>query len=237
MLLGFVGGAVQGITGFGGSILMMIFLPVLYGIAAAPVVSDLAITGALALMTWHCRRGIQIKSVLPPAAAYFVLAGLSVSYLRSVRNLSALQAAFGLLLLVLALYLAFIASNFRIRPSVAAALICGGLSGITGGLFGIGGPLLALYFLALSDSQEQYLANNCLCMLLTVAGNDVLRVLSGSVTPQLALGGLCGAATACVGLLAGESIRARMNARRIKQCIYLLMALAGAIALYKGLHG
>lgn len=226
-------GFVQGVTGFGGSILLMIFLPGLYGVKMAPVISDLIVLTMLGLMAWRHRRAVRPLSMLWPTAIYLLASSWAIELARSAQNLAWLQMAFGSFLVGMAAYLMWLAPNLHLKQSLWVSLFCGAFSGVTGGLFGIGGPLMALYFLTVSRDREEYLANNCLCLVLTVLGNNVLRISGGMMTAALLLPVGVGTVASVAGWLWGEKAASRIDGAALKRSIYLLMAFGGAVTLIK----
>ena len=92
---------------------------------------------------------------------------------------------------------------------------------------------MALYFLTVSRDREEYLANNCLCLVLTVLGNNVLRISGGMMTAALLLPVGVGTVASVAGWLWGEKAASRIDGAALKRSIYLLMAFGGAVTLIK----
>ena len=93
-----------------------------------------------ATLAYKYRKKIQLKAVLLPAVIYLISSGISIKVAASM-NLDSLKAFFGLLLIALAVYFNFFSAKLQIHADFKSALICAGVSGVTGGLFGIAGPL------------------------------------------------------------------------------------------------
>lgn len=63
--------------------------------------------------------------------------------------------------------------------------LCGFVSGVCDGLFGIGGPLMVLFFLALTNSKDEYLGTISLFFLIVCSYNLIFRIVHGIFTLQL----------------------------------------------------
>ncbi len=101
------------------------------------------------------------------------------------------------------------------------------VSGFFNGLFGIGGPLMALYFLSLAHSMPEYLANLQTFFLIDTFYITSIRVANGILTMQhipLILIGMVGAVT---GTVIASHVVTRLNIATIKRIIYVFIGLSG----------
>jgi uncharacterized membrane protein YfcA len=101
-------------------------------------------------------------------------------------------------------------------------------------LFGIGGPPIIIFMIsALGDNKEQYRATINMYFLLSNIWASSMRAANGIITMQV----LGWAALCSVGILAGTSIGERifqmLNARTIRRLVFSLMAMSGAVMLFK----
>ena len=123
-----IAGLLQGLTGFGAGIILMLYLPYLY-----PVIQCSGIIGIICLflsliMALQYRKFIELKKVLIPVSVYILIS----SYLK--KGLS-------LFFILLSFYFLFIKKkNTQIKMSIFISLFCILISSICDGLFGIGGP-------------------------------------------------------------------------------------------------
>ena len=151
-------GLVQSVTGFGGAVVMMLVLPHFFSIPAASSIASAVCLGLNLVLLVKFRRYLDWRLWLLPTLPYLVT---STAAIRAVGQLDLrlLSAVFGGFLVVLAGYFFLFADRVSVQPTRRTAIWCGGISGVTSGLFGIGGPLLSLYFLPASGSKERYTAN------------------------------------------------------------------------------
>ena len=64
----FCGGLVQAVTGCGGAVIIMIFLPLILNMTAAPALSDVITMTLSFSMFWRYRKSVRFKSIVIPAA-------------------------------------------------------------------------------------------------------------------------------------------------------------------------
>lgn len=223
-------GVVQAVTGFGSAILIMMVLPYFFDMLKAPALCSAITFGFTASMAWRFRREVKPQLVLFPALCYE--AG-SVIVLNLARNLAldAIGVAFGVFLIVLSLYFLLLSKTISITAGMGSAAVCGMISGACSGLFGIGGPLMAVYFLAATRTKEEYAGNLQFVFALTTAVNFGIRVYKGFYTLDLVPLTLWGMAGITLGKMAGLKILDRINIERMGKLIYLLVGLSGVMTL------
>lgn len=229
----FAAGFVQAVTGFGCNVVMMAVLPFLLTVTEATVVSDLCAAALVFALTWKYRAHIQGRKIILPAVFYFAFGALMICLSVYMGDLKFLESLLGLLLLVFAAAMGFFSNRIRIKGSVPAAVACGTISGIMGGLFAMGGPGMAFYNLAVADSKEEYLGNSSLFLALAAVENNALRIAGGLVTERMLPWALGGAAAMLLGKVLGDRVVRRMPVEALKRSVYSLMGLSGLLTLLK----
>ena len=224
-----VGGVIQSTTGFGSGTFVMMFLPMILPMLKATALSAL-ISACLNLsLTVQYRKHLQPKLFLPPVGAYWVCSFIAIQIAKNA-NVTKLKMVFGLFLIVIAIYFIFFDKKIKVTGGIMSALICGGLSGILSGLFGIGGPPMVIYFLAVTnDDKNSYIANSQGFFTLAITFSCIVRAVSGILTVDLlplAIPGL-------TGLLLGKSIGVRILDRlpiaTIRKLVYFFLAFSGVV--------
>lgn len=225
-----VAGFVQGVTGFGSGIIMMIFLPSLLPISQSAGVSTLTMSVAIIMVAWHYRKSLKWKKLVVPFAIYISVAIFSV-YLSEFLDPSYLKILLGLLLVILALYHVFMSvhsvklKTIPVYVMVFFALI----SGFFNGMFGIGGPLMALYFLTISDSKENYLASIQTFFLIDTVFITSMRFATGILT----LGNLKYILVGMVGAILGTILANRLVKHlNLKVMTYFIYGFIGVSGMY-----
>lgn len=228
LLAAMMAGFVQGVTGFGSGIIMMIFLPYLLPINQSAGVSTLTMVVANIMVVWHYRKYLKWQRLVLPFVIYMSTAIFSV-YLSKSMATGHLKLLLGILLVILATYYLIMnihsikLKNIPIYIMVVFAII----SGFFNGLFGIGGPLMALYFLTISDSKENYLASIQTFFLIDTFCITSIRFASGILT----LGNLkfvfIGIIGAVIGTILANRLVKHLNLKVISLCIYGFIGFSG----------
>lgn len=229
-----VGGTVQSVTGFGCGVLMMIFMPALF-----PLLQASAITSALCIaltvsLAARYRKLVDWNVLLLPGSVYLVFSNLTIwvsTYLKT----KSLMLAFGVFLIALALYSGIAKNRIAFRPTPAAAVVVSAVSGISSGLFGIGGPLMAPYFLSTTKSKEEYIGTmQTLFVFSTVIGLG-MRIARGIYTLSLLPVTLLGMAGVLIGRKLGVAILDKINIAVMSRLIYVMMGLSGVLTVASNL--
>ena len=108
----------------------------------------------------------------------------------------------------------------------------GTVSGVMGGLFGMQGPPAVVYFMAASDSREEYMA---MTQWYFFAGNLMLtlfRFKAGFVTPDVGLSLLVGLPAVFLGISLGAKVYQHIKVDTLRRIIYAFLAVAGMVALF-----
>lgn len=226
----FCGGLVQAVTGFGGAVIVMIFLPMMLSMTAAPALSD-GITMMLSFsMFWRYRRSVRFRSIVVPACVYLVSSTLAI-HCSAYLDTGKLKGVFGLFLIGLSIYFFAFSGKLAVRPTMAMKIGCGTLAGICGGLFGISGPPVSLFYLAATDTKEEYLGTLNAFFSITVIFNMASRIYNGFLTASLIPLMAAGIVAILTGCALGSRIVKKINLRVMRRCVYGLMAFAGAVTV------
>lgn len=223
-----VGGFIQGVTGFGCAVMMMAVFPRFFNMLQAPALTSAIALGLSITMAWRFRRYIEPAKALPMAAIYVAVSTVVIRMARNL-DLDLLSLVFGVFLILLALYYLFLSENMTVQPTLTTALLCAGASGLFGGLFGVGGPLLVLYFITASRDKESYIANLQIIFLISNITNTTTRILSGIYTWDLIPLTLLGMVGVNLGKMAGLRVLDRIDIARMKKLVYLFIGVSGAI--------
>ncbi len=234
VMTAFVAGFVQAVTGFGCNIIMMAVLPFLIAVTDAAVVSDLCAAALVYALTWKYRSSLNGRKIALPIVFYFAFGALMIRVSVYIGNLRVLESLLGFFLLIFAVINTFFSDAIHIKGNIPAAVICGTVSGIMGGLFSMGGPGMAFYNLSVSETKEEYLGNSSLFLALAATENNLLRIAGGLVTEPMIPWALGGAGAMLLGKVLGDRAVQKMPIDRIKRSVYGLMGVSGLLTLLKG---
>jgi len=226
----FAGGIVHSITGFGAGIVMMSILPYIFGVIKAPAISSLICTILSVGFAVKYRRHLRWKLIVFPAVIYIAASTCIINIVQYI-DLNILGVTFGLFLILLGLYYLFGANRFPVSDRSWNLAVSSVISGITAGLFGIGGPLMAICFLARTESREEYMGNLQMLFVLTGSFSLIARIANGIYTAELIPATLIGFLFINLGKTVGNVISEKLNADLLRKIIYIFVGLSGLITL------
>lgn len=227
-----LGGIVQTVTGFGAAIVMMLILPSFMGMLGAPAIVQTICAGLsipLAIRFW---KKVDWKACLPPTVVYMVFSSVTIFFVKSF-NTETLKLAFGFFLILLSVYFILFSKKLKLKINWPTAIVVGAVSGICSGLFGIGGPLMALYFLTATDGREKevYIGTAQMYSALTNVLNLIIRCARGIFTVEMIPMTIAGILVINVGKIFGLKILDRLNAELMRKIVYVFVGVAGLITV------
>ena len=229
-LAALAGGIIQPLTGFGSAVILMVAAQYFFDITIAPGVVAAICMFQSGIMAWNRRKSIDLKQILPPIALYTVCS-LAVINLLGSMDLHVLTAAFGGFLMLLALYFLFIAKRVSLKHSLAAGMLCSGFSGCCAGAFTVGGPMMALYFVAIARDKDTYVANMQFLFAATNLTNLAMRAVRGLYGAQYLPVTAVGVIFVLVGMVIGSALSKRMNGDVARQVVYIGVGVSGLVTL------
>ncbi|MET4580256.1 sulfite exporter TauE/SafE family protein [Ottowia thiooxydans] len=231
----FVAYAVFGMTGFGAAMvavpLLVQFFPLQFAVPLV-VLFDLVCTALVGGRNWRQVSRNEIKRLLP-----WMLLGivLGVTLLSNAGARWPLMLLGGFVLAVCIKGLFGTPAKTTAPMSSLWALPFGAFGGIFSALFGTGGPIYTIYLSRRLDALDQFRATISVVILLS---GLIRAVAFGTAGLYFQPGILAVAAVllpvALLGLLAGSRLRTRLPADLLKRSILVLLAIAGAGAIYRG---
>ena len=228
------GGIVQGVTGFGAGVVMMLALPLAFAVPQAAGISGAVCMVLTAAMTWRYRARASVSAIVGPAVIYVVASSVSIVVARGVEQ-DAMKGALGVFLVLLACYFLFVQGEGEFVPKGAVALACIVVSGVCDGMFGIGGPLMVVYYLARTQGVEEYLGTIQGFFFVTLVCATAFRLASG----VLGIGHVPMMLAGVAGVLAGSAIAARLvdrlDAGLVRRATYMVIGLAGVVNVAEAL--
>lgn len=230
----FVGGIVQAVTGFGGGIVIMIFLPFLFSINAAPAISDIITMLLAVFICVEYRKYVSVKKLILPVCFYACASGFAI-YQSAYLDVVKLKIGFGIFLILLACYFLFFASKVKAKATLGMKVVCAILAGLGGGLFSISGPPAGLCFLASTDSKEEYLGTLNAFFSVTILFNTGMRIANGFTTLDLVPYMIVGTIACFIGCKLGGKVAHRLSLEGMRKCVYGLMIFGGATAIIQSL--
>lgn len=220
------GACIQAALGFGGVMVTMAFLPLFMDYGKAMGLSIFIFTISTLVISVKYRQYIRWKIMLPFLIPTLVICGI-VNVLSASVTSTVMYLLLGIMFVAVAVYFFVFSERIRITPNKKTALILGGICGICYGLFGIGGPTSAMYFIPSVNNKKEYLGTiqAFLCF------NNVLVVIISLILGRLTLADVpvmgVGAAALLIGTVLGLYIFKKLPAKGFSRIIYAFVGISG----------
>ena len=229
----FLGAVLQSVTGFGLGLVVITTLPFFLSsyslcLALSTVTGFLvALFGAIRM-----RKFVEWRLMAAPVSTYLLINYFAVR-LSSIGPDALLQKLLGGFLFLLSIYFIVAAGKIKIKPTFRNGLIAGGIGGILSGLFGTGGPPIAIYMLAASKDSKGYIANTQLYFACTTLIAIANRYMNGQLTMEVLPFTAVIIAAILLGLFIGSKIFNKLNVETLKKTVYVVIALSGLVLVLK----
>lgn len=225
------GGFIQGLTGFGAGVLMTTFSVHILGMYTAPALSSAICISFTAITTWRYRRSVHLRKIIPYILPYSMASVWAVNHIRGF-DLHILTILFGLFLMALSAYYLTPLKAENINFGFFSGLAISAFSGLSSGMFGIGGPLMALFYLTKEKSREEYTANLQCFFFITSIATLLSRIVNGIYTADMLPLTIAGAVAVNVGGYIGNQAGEKLNANRVKKIIYFFIGILGVFTVW-----
>ena len=221
---------IQRVSGFGFGIFAMMFFPhILNTYGEANALSGLFSIFLSGMVAVTMLRHIHWKNLIFTSIGNTVVIIPIVCFvLKSGDEL--LLLLLGIALVVLSVYFFFFSNKVRFRPTWYGGLLSGGLSGVLGGLFGMGGPPVVVYFMQSEHGDPKaYLATIQMYFLISNVIGTAAKAANGFVTREVLILCACGLVGVVAGIFIGKKIFNKLNANVLRKIVYGFMAVSGVI--------
>lgn len=232
MLASIGGGVIQTTTGFGYGIFVMLFYPLFLPLLQSSALSSMIGMWLSTTLAWYYRKHADYRALALPIVVYMIVSTICI-YISTKVNMGGLKAYFGLFLILVAVYFIFFSKRIHLKANAGSATVCSTLSGAASGFFGIGGPPMVLYYLAVAGEDKlKYLGSLQMFFFFTGISNIVSRVANGIITKEVVLLVIPGIIGQIIGKTIGLKIVDRINIEQLKRVIYFFLAAAGALTFF-----
>lgn len=231
-----LGGTIRGLTGFGGAMAMTPALVLFFEPRFVVPVVLLLETFAGAPMVPAAIRIAHWKTIAPIAAGACATVPLG-GYVLLHADPDLLRRAIAVIVLVFAIVL--LAGVRYTRPHrVSAGVGLGCIGGVLLGSTSVGGPPVIMYLVAGPDTIAVTRANLTLYVIVTSIAGLVMLGVKGALDAQSALSALALAPFFLGGVVAGSRLFRRVDERRVRRFILLLMvAMALTVLAHDAYRG
>ena len=226
-------GVVQGITGFGSGIVMMMILPMFFSLPQSAGISTAICMFLNISMVYTYRKSVNFKKVIIPSLCFLLICSTTI-YFSTMFDQVLMKKILGIFFIVLSIYYLFInKSNDRKKLSLSVTVLFILISAICDGLFGIGGPLMVIYFLSQTHNTHEYLGIIQSFFLVNCIYNTGFRIMNGILLPEhLMLIGI-GAISIMIGGMIARKVVDKLDGMVIRKLTYIMIGISGIINLIK----
>lgn len=231
----FAASVVQGVSGFAFGMVVLMVFPYLFGYTKSLVLAALMATLVMLYNAFLYRKTIDWTWIPKWLLVYVVADLMGVLVLKRVGDHPIWYPLMGGIFILMALYLLWGQKIIHVQPGMSSLVVLSVLSGLIMGAFGVGGPLMAAFFLEATDSKEYYLGTSQLVLGLTLAIDFLLRVINGMFTVDLVGYTLLGVVSMAAGLYIAKALVRRMDALTMRKIICVVMMADGVFMLFHNL--
>ncbi len=225
------GSILQSSLGFGNGVFMMNFYPSMFEYQKAVALVQVASVSLTCAVVVRRFRFINWRVLFPILIPAFISSVIATRLSMGI-DTSLMKLMLGILLIVLSIYFSFSSKNVSLKPDVKSGVIAGLVAGAGTGLFGIGGPIAAMYFTPALSDKDEYIATIQCYFFLNGSLSLFVRLMSMSIfsSNELSLVGLVILA-AVIGTFAGLRLVSMMNAALLKKLIYAFIGINGLVII------
>ncbi len=229
-----LGAFLQVHIGIGFGIVGMMFFPLLFPVPQAVALNLTIATASAAYLTYKYWKHIRWKTISAVIAIAVVCSVFATIFSLGVKD-GTLKIVLGVVLIALSIYFTAFADKVKIRPTLRNSVICGAATGIGNGLFGVGGPPVALYLIASIGEKLPYLASLQIFFLIINIATLTTRAFTGAYNWEIVKLVPFGWAAVAVGTWLGIRTLDKVPENVMKRMVYICIGIAGLLAIIQAL--
>lgn len=228
----FLASVIQGISGFAFGMVVLMVFPYLFGYTKSLMLASLMAAVLVSYNAYLYRKSIDWRWVPGWIVVFLVTDLLSVMVLKQVGDNPVWYKLMGAIFILMALYLLWGQKLFHVQANKKSLVILAGGSGLITGVFGVGGPLMAAFFLEATKSKDEYLGTSQLVCIIMMGVDVVLRAMNGMFSRDLIGYTLLGVVFMIVGLLIARRLVHHMDALTMRRFICFVVLVDGVMMLF-----
>jgi uncharacterized protein len=225
-LIALCGAFIQTNIGFGFPLLAMVFLPLLFPFSTAVTLCQLIAIVSTTYLTIKYWEYIKWRTMIP-LLLVSLATGIVVTFFSIDMAQGSLKMILGTALVGISVFTVWFSERIKIKPTIAAGASMGLVAGLGNGLFGIGGPQVAIYLLAGIEEKRAYLATIQCYFFISNISTIIVRASKGSVTWEHTPYVIAGWMGIGLGTYLGLKIFNRIPHSLVKKLVYAFIGLSG----------
>lgn len=176
------------------------------------------------------RKAVRLKKLIFPGTIYLAFC-LCAIWISPDLPTGPLKLGFGVFLMLLALFFFCGGRKLKFSATGLIAAATASVSGITAGLFGIGGPPLAPYLLSVARSNEEYIGMMQTMFALSSSVGMLLRIVRGIYTVELLPATVLGTIGILLGKRVGLKMLKKISKENMMKLVYSMIAVSGILTI------
>lgn len=222
---------VQGVSGFAFNMIVLMVFPYLFGYTGSLALGGLLAVVANFYSVAMYRKFINWHWVFRWLAVFIVADLLAVFVLKKVGDHPIWYTLMGVIFILMAIYLLWGQKHIHIKVTITTMLVTAVLSGLIMGMFGVGGPLLAAFFLEATHGNREYLGTSQFAGGCAMGIDFLIRMGNGMFPLALASYAALGFVVMALGVMIAKRLVSRMDALMLRKFICLVIFCDGVFML------
>ena len=223
---------IQTSAGFGFSMVALsiisLFLPMLTG----SVIAVLCMLPLTSYIAFNNRKHINWNIFTIPFIVAIIFTQIGIHLLMVTDN-GVLLKLLGIALIGFSLFSLFAKAEIKFQPTLRIKFFFGMLSGLFSGLFTMGGPPIAIYMLAASNTKEEYNSTMQVYFLCTASISAVTHLLYGNITMEVIRYVGLAYIGVFLGTILGRKLFKTLSSEKIRKLVYGIMLIMGFVVLIR----
>lgn len=229
------GAFIQTNIGFGFPIIAMIFISSLFPFSTAVAICQVIVMASTIYLTFIYRRHIDWR-MMRPILVVSLLTGIVVTTISRQLPQRTLELILGCALLIISLWSVAFSDRIRIKATIGSGAAMGVVAGIGNGLFGMGGPPVAVYMLSASEEKETYMGSLQCYFLISNVSTISVRTFHGDLGWSHFPAILTGWAGIFVGTWLGMKLFKMLPQHLLRKLVYGFVGVAGLSIILRNIR-
>lgn len=233
LVIVFIASVIQGVTGFGFSMIVMSLLPLFIPLKDTAVIVAVYSCFSGGFMSYKLRNYIDFKLVLIPFLASIISVWGGV-YLLLVTPEKIIKPILGIIIIIMTVFLFVISKReITVKINTKNGIMSGLISGLMSGAFNIGGPPLVVYYVHAAKDKLTYKASLDFTYFMTSLVVIISHIILGNFKIELLGNTLIGLLGVLIGSLVGLELLKILKRSELNQWVYVILFLSGLYLIFK----
>lgn len=223
----FAASLINGVSGFGFGIVVLMVFPYIFGYTHAVAMAVMMATMLVCYNAYLYRKHINWTWILPWSLLCFVSDFFAIRFLKQMGDGPLVMKLLGGCFILMAVYLLWGQKFIKVRASYTSMSVLAILSGLIQGAFGVGGPLMAAFFLVVCKSKEEYIGTLQMASVTTFGVDLIMRAANGMIDATVLSYSALGIVFILAGLFVAKKLVSHLSATHLKTIVCVLMLFSG----------